>query len=415
MLSMLAGLTLSGAVTLAAPPQQASGNLLTNADFEIWDYSNPVWPFQDGIPEVQVAPGWRAFYVDTAPAKAHVPTMWKRPEFRDVKAYEYSYRVHSGMLAQKYFTFGGQHEAGLYQQVGGIAPGTPLRFAVYMHYWSCMPKSTEEWNMCPFEYLSSSPAPNHTKVGIDPTGGTNPWAPTVIWSAELEVPDYWALFSVDAVAQNSVVTVFTYSWADWTDGIFRINNDVYIDDASLVVLSEMPATATPEVTAELTVEGTETEEATPAATQTPAATPTPRPDGAIVHVVQDGDTINAIALAYGVSPDTLKQLNTLDANSFIYVGQELVIALPTPTPTVPPTPVPPTETPQPTPAPTSTPMPPAPTAQPTAMPTPQTDTAEVSAAASPAPSKAPFPYGLIALALALGIGGGYGLSFLRRR
>ncbi len=67
-------------------------------------------------------------------------------------------------------------------------------------------------------------------------------------------------------------------------------------------------------------------------------TPTPRADGAIVHVVQAGDTLFGIAFRYNVTVDQIKALNNI--GQFIYPGQELVIALPTvsPTPSPPPPP-----------------------------------------------------------------------------
>ena len=220
--------------------QQGPTNLLVNGGFESWDWNAPGWPFQNGIPEVQVCPGWHAYYVDKPPDGVTAPEYWKRPEFRDVKTAEFAYRVHSGFLAQKYFTFGGQHMAGLYQQVGGIAPGTPLRFSIYMQTWGCM-AGEGDWNVCPTGVLSNNPAPMHTRVGIDPYGGTNAWSPNVVWSGEMEAYDAWTRFQVDAVAQAGTVTVFTYSYADWFDYVFRISNDVYIDDGSLIALDEQPA------------------------------------------------------------------------------------------------------------------------------------------------------------------------------
>ncbi len=396
--------------------QQGPTNLLVNGDFEYFDWGIRSWPLQDGIHEVQVCPGWRAYYVDEPPAKAKAPDYWRRPEFRDVKATEYPNRVHGGWFAAKYFSFAGQHEAGFYQQVSGIAPGTPLRFSAYMQTWSCM--AAKEWNICPTGDKSNNPAPMHTKIGIDPTGGTDPWSPNVVWSPEIDAYDVWTYFQVEAVAQNSTVTVFTYSWADWKDEIFRMHNDVYVDDAVLIALNETQPTATPEPTATL---DPSLPTATPAPTATPRATPTPRPDGAVVHVVQAGDTLYAIARQYGVSVETLLQLNGLaDANT-LWVGQELVISVPTATatpmpvlPTPTPTSVPPTPT---APPPTPTTIPPTATLLPSPTPVP---TAITASAASPTPvsvsesKKSTVPWGLIGGAgLLLGIGIGFILGKTR--
>ena len=92
-----------------ATAQQPEGNLLVNGDFEA-GYGES-WPFQDGIAEVQVAPGWRAFYVDLAPPGTATPNYckddaqcaWGRPEFRGTSVSEFAYRVRSGKLSQKYF------------------------------------------------------------------------------------------------------------------------------------------------------------------------------------------------------------------------------------------------------------------------------------------------------------------------
>ena len=312
---------------------QEGPNLLRNGDFEEGG-PGQAWPFQDGIPEVQVAPGWRAFYLDDPPSYAAVPGYWGRPEFRDVAIYEYANRIHSGQLAQKYFSWNRQHEAGLYQQVGGIQPGTLLRFSVWIQTWSCKPASAESWNICPTGDRSNNPAPMHIWVGIDPAGGTNWAAPTVVRSPEGNAWDTWTLFQVEAVAQSDTVTVFIHSRADWTDAEPRINNDVYVDEASLVALGQ--ATPTPPPPPPTSASGP-----APAA-WTPLPQPTPRPDGCRVHIVQPGDTLFGIALQYGIPMEDLERLNTgsLGPDKMIWVGQEIVLSCPEATPTPEPTPTP---------------------------------------------------------------------------
>lgn len=320
---------------------QAPGvNLLTNGDFEAWDPATGHWPMMWGIPEVQICPGWQAFWVQDAPAGAPMSENWKRPEFRDTKVAEADYRVRSGERAQKYFSFGGQHIAGLYQQVSGITPGTTLRFEVYMQTWGCMP-GDEGWNKCPTGHNSNSPSPFHTRVGIDPTGGTSFGAASLVWSGEQEAYDQWTHFYVDAVAQSSTVTVFTYSHVDWNDNVFRVNNDVYVDDATLVALDaplvdltapepEAEAETAPQAEAPPADDATAdavSEPAPPAATPIPQPTATPRPDGAIVHTVQSGDTLLAIALDYEVDAEQIRALNNLDESAWLSIGQELVIAV----------------------------------------------------------------------------------------
>lgn len=398
--------------------QQGGTNLLVNGDFEYFDWGIASWPLQDGIAEVQVCPGWRAYYVDEPPAKAKATFYWRRPEFRDVKAQQYPNRVHGGWFAAKYFSFAGQHEAGFYQQVSGIKPGTPLRFSVYMQLWSCM--AATEWNICPTGDKSNNPSKMHPRVGIDPTGGTDPWSPNVVWSPEIEVFDVWTYYQVEAVAQNSTVTVFTYTWADWTEEIFRMHNDVYVDDAVLIALNEVPATATPEPPAPTATLDPSLPTPTPAPTATPAATPTPRPDGAIVHVVKEGDTLSAIAKQYQITVETLVQLNGLTDVNKVLVGQELVISVPAPTatPEATATPIPPLPTPTAVP-PTPTAAPPTPTAVPptaTALPTTSPVVATPAAPATPTAQKTSTPWGLVVgIGIALIVGAGIGFTFGRKR
>ncbi len=271
----------------------------------------------------------------------------------------------------------------------------------------------------------------HTRVGIDPYGGTSPWSPNVVWSPETEAYDHWTLFQVDAVAQADTVTVFTYSYADWFDYVFRMANDVYVDDASLIALNEMPAEPSPATTEAAPSETplpTSTPDpnqptATAAPSGTPAATPTPRPDGAVVHVVAAGDTLGGIADQHGVAVEQITELNDLTDPNMLWVGQELVISLPEATPTVPPT-----EALLPTPTATAAATVPAATVPP-ALPTPTATLAQATPTAAPTATPAAlttptgdsgnsgartFTYvGLIA-AVAVGVGAGFLLGRTRR-
>ncbi len=77
---------------------------------------------------------------------------------------------------------------------------------------------------------------------------------------------------------------------------------------------------------------------TPSYTINTSATPvivtpnTPKPDGSVVHVVQPGETLWSIAIAYKTTIDELKAYNRL-AEDNIYPGNTLMIVLPKPTST----------------------------------------------------------------------------------
>ncbi len=60
----------------------------------------------------------------------------------------------------------------------------------------------------------------------------------------------------------------------------------------------------------------------------PIVTSTPLPDGRIVHIVAEGDTLWSIAVSYGVKMDDIRRLNNLPAGfTAIRIGQKLVIRL----------------------------------------------------------------------------------------
>jgi uncharacterized protein YkwD/LysM repeat protein len=85
---------------------------------------------------------------------------------------------------------------------------------------------------------------------------------------------------------------------------------------------------------------------------TPVETAAPQPDGSIVHIIQPGQSMWAIANAYGAQIVDLAALNNFDAkNPVIYPGQKIVIRqafTPTISPTITETPIPPTRTTRPT-------------------------------------------------------------------
>jgi hypothetical protein len=342
------GLIALPAWVLASPPaqEQVSDNLLVDGDFE----EPPTWPMQDGISEVQVAPGWQAYYLDAPPEYVQAPNncsdhphlydcFWMRPEFRDNTSF--AHRIHSGERSQKYFSYGRMHEAGLFQQVYSIPLGARVRFSIWMQAWMCFnPDKCGKGGI-----RSDEPAEMHLRVGIDPLGGSDPFTTTVAWSVEQPAWDTFVQFQVETVALSETVTVFTHSRVDWPWP--RNNNDVYLDDASLVMVG---AYATPTPVVYLGI-------ANPTAT--------PLPDNAITHSVQIGETLFDVALKYNMKTDDLLSLNQLTTATQLYVGQPLIVKMvsvtltPKPEPTV-------------TPEPSATPLPTVtrlPTLTPTALPT----------------------------------------------
>jgi hypothetical protein len=243
---------LSGPVlVLAAPPSQDQ-NLLVNPSFE-WGFH-----FQGGIGELKVADGWSAWYLD----EGQYPPYWKnrRPEFGLTSE---PARVHDGWSAQQYGIIYSTHTAGIYQQVSGIPKGARLHFTMWAHLYAYDDDSKK------------ARPPLHMKIGIDPTGGTDALADHIVWSEEFDAFQ-WHQFSVEAVAESSTVTVFTYSSPEWPMKHLTPN----WDGASLVLVATptptpRPPTPTPAATNTPTFTPTPVNTPTPTATPTPTVTPTP--------------------------------------------------------------------------------------------------------------------------------------------
>lgn len=145
---------------------------------------------------------------------------WARPEFVPTDRPE---RVHSGEKAQKYFTVGRMHDAGISQTVS-VTPGDWYDFSFYAQTWQCY-----DFVACCHKRptcISDQPAYIGIRAGIAVTPGT------ILWSAPVQAFDSWKHVSMFAQAITDTITVYAGSSARFDYA--RQNNDVYIDDASLV-------------------------------------------------------------------------------------------------------------------------------------------------------------------------------------
>jgi LysM repeat protein len=221
-------------------------------------------------------------------------------------------RINSGNYSLLYFNFHRLQDGGLYQKVNGLTPGATVQLSAWAHGWACDADGTP--------YSCGDPWTQTFQVGIEPNAGTDPFSPSIIWSVEQTAPDvYKAIGSASAqVGAAGSVTVFLRAKSKWPVK----HCDAYWDDASLVYT----AGAQP---AEPTASPAQPAEAAPA--PVPQPKPTQRPDGSIVHVVEYGDTLGGIALAYDTTTEELYRLNpgAIGANNLIVVGQELVVSGPT--------------------------------------------------------------------------------------
>jgi LysM repeat protein len=111
-----------------------------------------------------------------------------------------------------------------------------------------------------------------------------------------------------------------------------------VDDASLKAVGEPPPSpsASESVNAAPAVQPADSQPQAETQVGVAQVQNMQRADGATIHVVQSGDTLFGMALAYGVTVDQIMQLNNLQPGDFLQIGQEVVIKGPThPSPATP--------------------------------------------------------------------------------
>jgi LysM repeat protein len=120
-----------------------------------------------------------------------------------------------------------------------------------------------------------------------------------------------------------LTTMLSPNYQDVGVGVAVAGDTVYYTlDAGSVSGAASPATS------EGTSPSSRSAQGTPGATAVTAApilTATPRPDGAVVHVVEQGQVLWNIAAAYKVSLAEIMALNNLTERSVIYPGNKLLI------------------------------------------------------------------------------------------
>jgi hypothetical protein len=236
-----------------------STNLLRNGDFEAdwsqdkshhcWVFPTAAQPYQTDVGNIFSPPGWTTWFL-------HEVGVWSQPEVRDAWITGDARRVHSGQKAILLFTFFRKHDAGFLQQVQ-VSPGTRLRLSAWAHAWSNHedaarptdfphpddPRWSEGEGVGYNEFfaqegtVTDDAARNFTfQVGIDPTGGLNPFAGAVVWGKGVHIYNaYRQTPAVEAVAQGSKATIFLRSRGLWP----YKHSDAYWDDALLEVVGEV--------------------------------------------------------------------------------------------------------------------------------------------------------------------------------
>jgi len=184
-------------------------NLLGNPSFEEGSsvYNN------DG--DLRVPNGWAPFWNFIVVDQCHN----LKPHY---EIEQHPTHVKDGSSSARQYTGYATHNGGLLQQAA-TTPGQTYQFSVYGFAWSTNDPVVD----------SPSTATATLSVGIDPAGGTNPDAGSVVWSPGVVQMDSFGFFSVRATATASKVTVFARANSDFCVA----RNDVFWDAASLRLMA----------------------------------------------------------------------------------------------------------------------------------------------------------------------------------
>ncbi|MBL8133558.1 MAG: LysM peptidoglycan-binding domain-containing protein [Anaerolineae bacterium] len=268
-------------------------------------------------------PGFEGTYVGRGRADLNTAAPWllfnaESPrnydwQNRADKVYAFPHRtqpeVHGGVLSQNinggYVTF----TVALYQTVN-VPANTSLNANIWARIKTCNIGTGAD--NCGSAVESGA----FVKVGVDPTGGTNPFAPSVVWSNNIAPHDRWEQVGVTITTAGPTATFFTF----FTQASPSQLNNVWFDDAYLGTGSQ-GGSAAPGQPGVATAVPTQR----PAPTAFVAFRQPLRPDGSQHHIIITGDTLTGISTAYGVTIERILELNNLRSARFIFPGQDLLI------------------------------------------------------------------------------------------
>ena len=210
-------------------------NLLINADFEGgWTRKTCRGEFGN----IYVPEGWELCWKEGLPVEHDPsnPNGYGQPEMKligRVPPFLDPIRILNGNQAIEVFTFYRIHDIVLMQVVGGFQPGDKARGDFWTHAWSSrFDDSKKSDNIKPGDFANFT-----FSVGIDPTGGKNPWADTVVWGEGAHIYDKYApVPAVEAIAEAEQVTFFIRSAVLWP---FKHCN-AYFDKPNLVKVVAPP-------------------------------------------------------------------------------------------------------------------------------------------------------------------------------
>ena len=203
------------------------------------------------VDSILTPPGWLTWFRKGEAYREDGSVIyWGQPEVRSVNHLNPD-RVRSGLRGELLFTVWRVHDAGFLQHVDVIT-GQQVRVSAWAHAWSNnegapTPDNPDDpfWSEGSHVGFNLFHAPEGTEgldggdqnftymLGIDPAGGDNPFADTVVWGPGMHIYNaFEKVPSVSATAQGSSITIFLRSRTLWR----YKHNDAYWDDVTVEVV-----------------------------------------------------------------------------------------------------------------------------------------------------------------------------------
>ncbi|MBN1994365.1 MAG: fibronectin type III domain-containing protein [Anaerolineae bacterium] len=213
------------------PRSGSTANHLSNGGF-----NNPFTNIPDRIWREQyekIAAGWNHFYIEanTYPGSGNASKLHWMSSAQFAAAFSGGdYHIEGDASQNMWSAY--EFDAGVYQQVSGLAVGQGYRFFIKMvTYWRGPGYPDTDGKMV-------------KQVGIDPYGGTDPTGNNVIWSAPDANDNEWVGMVVAATAESNTITVFAKVQAPENDSFNHTDLDmVYFEDSRLEELAPGPTTS----------------------------------------------------------------------------------------------------------------------------------------------------------------------------
>lgn len=198
----------------------AAMNLLTNSGFNdpFNDIPGRIWNSQ---PE-KIADGWQPFYIaaNTYKGDSNAPKLhWLSSQQFAAAFGGYDYHIEGNRAQNLWSSY--KFDAGVYQQIS-VAASKAYGFDIAMTtYWRGPGYADSNGIMV-------------KQVGIDPTGGTDPTSPNIIWSDPDSNDKAWVYMDIGATALNTTITVFAKVQAPENNSVNHTDLDMVYFEAAHV-------------------------------------------------------------------------------------------------------------------------------------------------------------------------------------